>query len=103
MLVVFVSTLAFLALGGALHRHAGIPIAVVSGVQLALAAGLWRASLRLHDALMRRRAVLEAAQGVPRSDSAETESRLRWVTQLTNLAFGIALAAVIPLLEAIQP
>lgn len=103
MLVVFVSTLAFLALGATLQRHAGVPLATVTVVLLLLAAGLWQLSARLHSRLMARLAALDTDPASAGVHGAGTEITLKWVTQLTNLAFGIALAAAIPLVEAITP
>jgi hypothetical protein len=103
MLVVFVSTLVFLALGESVHRHAGVPIAVVSGVWALLAAGLWLLSLRLHNRLMERRAAQEANPASAGAHGTATQVGLKWVTQLTNLAVGMVLAAAIPLVEAIAP
>ena len=103
MLVVFVSTLGFMALSGSLHRHFGFPVPLVSAILAAVAAGAWLLSVRLHNVLLGRRAVQEADPASPRSRREATELGLRWVTQLTNIAFGIALAAAIPLVEAIAP
>ena len=103
MLVVFVSTLVFLALGESLHRHASVPLAVVSGVLALFASGLWFVSLRLHNGLMARRAMQEANPAPAGLQKTAAEFGLKWATQLTNLAFGMALAAAIPLVKAIAP
>jgi hypothetical protein len=103
MLVVFVSTLGFMALSGSLRRHFGFPVPLVSAILAAVAAGAWLLSVRLHNVLLARRAAQEANPATPRTRITVTEAGLRWVTQLTNLALGIALAAAIPLVEAIAP
>jgi hypothetical protein len=78
-------------------------MAAISFALALLAGALWFLSRRLHNQLMALKAAQAAKAASASVRGAETDASLRWVTQLTNLAFGMALAAAVPLVEAIAP
>lgn len=97
MPVTFVVTLLVIAAGRVARHVLGVSRVVVSGVLVAAGAIIWFLASRLHAAAMRRAAQdLTAAPGRSRGVP-------RWVEELRNVAFGLALGGLVPLVEEFVP
>ncbi len=103
MLVVFLSTLLFVAAGTSAQLHLGLSRWPVSGVLLLVAVLLHFLRVGLYARYARERAAaLERLASAPAGD-ASTSPAPRWVTELSNVAFGALLAAVLPVVESLSP
>ncbi|KAA0254738.1 hypothetical protein FBQ97_16395 [Acidobacteria bacterium ACD] len=102
MPVVFVSTILFAMLSQSLVLHLGVPRLLVSVVLLALAGALHFLRVALYRQAVRRKAEALARPGSGGGPPAPSAVP-RWILELTNLSFGIALAAVLPLAVAAAP
>lgn len=93
----FVVTILVIA-AGRISRHVfGVSRLAVSGPLVVAGALVWLLASRLHDRGMRRAAhdvasAPGASRGVP-----------RWVEQLRNVAFGLVLGGVAPLVNELVP
>lgn len=99
MPIVFLTTLAFIALSEHLRHTYALSRLAVSCPLLLVAALLYIVARTLHMRLLRRTAE-RVAHGTPaRARLGDAPGVPHWVQALANVAFGIALAALIPLAE----
>ena len=97
MPVAFFVTLLVIAAGRVARHVFGVSRLASSAALVVVGAVLWLLASRLHAAAMRRAARdLEAVSG--RSHGVP-----RWVEELRNVAFGLALGGLVPLVEEFVP
>ena len=97
MPVVFLVTISAILAGRVLRHTFGFSRLAVAGALLGASVVLWVVARRLHEASMRR-----AVREIDRP-TGSTRGVPRWVEELGNVAFGFALAGLIPLVEEFVP
>jgi hypothetical protein len=100
MPVVFVVTIALIAAGRFLRHRFGLPRLAVSGTLLGIAFLLWVVATRLHATAIRR---VARDLGGPATASRAARGTPRWVEELANVAVGVALAGLVPLVDELVP
>lgn len=103
MPVVFVTTLALIALASWVRHLYSLPQTSMSALLLLMAVLIYAAARGLHFRYLRRTAAeLTASPSAPGARH-HVPGVPRWATELTNVAFGAALAALVPLVESLVP
>ena len=101
MPIAFITTVLLVLASSSLHRHSGVPVVVTAGILLVFAAVTFLAGKQLNERYMRDRAEQLRGSGGPHDFSAPAIPR--WVVHLEDVAFGAAMAAVLPYVEAWAP
>jgi hypothetical protein len=100
MPVVFVVTIALIAATRYLKHQLGLSRLALSGALLGTAVVLWMVATRLHVSAIRR---MTKDLADPASASHESRGVPRWVEELVNVALGVALAGLVPLVDELVP